>query len=449
MRYEKWWEDHFDEYFKVLSDYVSIKSIAIPSADVDKPFGPECRRMLDYMQQVMQGYGLDARIYDSVFAEGCIKGSAKNRKTVAVVCHGDVVPVEDGWEKDPFTLYRKGDHLVGRGTTDNKGASVAVLFSLRCLLENGWKPKNSFVLRIGCAEEIGMKDVPLAHDMPAADFTLVPDSGFPVALGEKGSIKASFSFGWNSDITIEGGSGASVIGAAYARNCIANPSAFSDGISFESGVLAAKGIQRHPAMPEGGRDAAVLLLKYLLSENLIGDPLSRESASAVCRLFSTFYGEGLGLACSDEMCGPLTAVLTRLKTENGKLKGTLSIRFPVSCEASHIVTELKKVIPSCHIDSLSSGYIRPMTPQLEKLNEISCQVYGCSKPAYVMAGGTYARMFSKAVAYGMGSPLGNVSPPFPAGEGRAHQKNESVHIERMKKGFLIYAKALSWLDDNL
>ncbi len=449
MRYEKWWEDHFDEYFKVLSDYVSIKSIAIPSADIDKPFGAECRRMLDHMHRVMQDYGLDARIYNSVFAEGRIKGSGKNSKTVAVVCHGDVVPAENGWEKDPFTLYRKDDHLVGRGTTDNKGAAVAVLFSLRCLLENGWRPKNDFVLRIGCAEEIGMKDVPLAYDMPPADFTLVPDSGFPIAFGEKGSVKASFSLDWDSEITIEGGNGTSVIGLAYAKNCAAASFVFPDGIRLENGVLSAKGIQRHPAMPEGGKDASVMLLEYLLSENLVTDPSSRKSANTVCRLFSTFYGEGLGLACSDEMSGPLTAVLTSIKAENGKLKGTLSIRFPVSCDASHIEDKLKKVLSSCHIDSFSSGYMRPMSPQLEKLNEISCRMYGCSKPAYIMAGGTYARMFPGAVAYGMGSPLGNIAPPFPKGEGRAHQKNESVHIERMKKGFLIYAEALAWLDDNL
>ena len=83
------------------------------------------------------------------------------------------------------------------------------------------------------------------------------------------------------------------------------------------------------------------------------------------------------------------------------------------------------------------------------LNDIANRAYGSSKPPYVMAGGTYARVMQKAVAFGMGSPLGNAMPPFPAGQGRAHQRNESVQIERMKKGFLIYAEALQYLDRNI
>ena len=67
----------------------------------------------------------------------------------------------------------------------------------------------------------------------------------------------------------------------------------------------------------------------------------------------------------------------------------------------------------------------------------------------IMAGGTYARLMQKAVAFGMGSPNGNAIPPFPPGQGRAHQRNESVEIERMRKGFLIYVRALRYLDEEI
>ena len=58
-------------------------------------------------------------------------------------------------------------------------------------------------------------------------------------------------------------------------------------------------------------------------------------------------------------------------------------------------------------------------------------------------------LYLTRIAYGMGSPLGNATPPFPQGQGRAHQRNESVHIERMKNGFLIYTEALEYLDGEI
>ena len=226
MRYEeKWWNDHFDEYVEVLSGYVSCRSIAIPSDDSDAPFGLECHRMLEYMKNTMSSYGLDSKIYDHVFVDGVLHGSGGEKsKSIAIICHGDVVAAEGQWDEDPFKLYFKDDHLVGRGTTDNKGAAIAVLFAIRCLLENGWKPYNDFILRIGSAEEIGMRDVPLAKNLPKADLCLVPDSGFPVAYGEKGSIKAVFSFPWKSSLSISGGNGTSVIDMARAE--------FPDDVGF-------------------------------------------------------------------------------------------------------------------------------------------------------------------------------------------------------------------------
>lgn len=45
--------------------------------------------------------------------------------------HTDVVPVEgQPWSSDPFTLQRRGEHLVGRGTADMKGFLAATLAGL-------------------------------------------------------------------------------------------------------------------------------------------------------------------------------------------------------------------------------------------------------------------------------------------------------------------------------
>ena len=453
MRYEDtWWKDHLDEYIKILEGYVSFKSIAVPSPDPDMPFGIECYRMLEYMKDVMSSYGMDSRIHDSVVADGMIHGTAsEGRKKIAIICHGDVVAADGEWDRDPFSLYRKDDHLVGRGTTDNKGAAIAVLFAMRCLQDRGWAPRNDFILRIGSAEEIGMKDIPLAKSMPKADFTLVPDSGFPVAYGEKGSIKVEFSFPWKSPVCIAGGNGTAVIDRAFAYgdNIDDFQPDMVGSIFYQEGRIVSVGIGRHPATPEGGKDAVVRLLRFLLYRNVVQDKDDRRTIADIVKLFGTFYGEGLEIGCSDQASGRLTAVLTRIETEESCIRCLINIRTPISADVDQMIYDLERRFPNCKVLASSKGFFHEIDDLVEGLNDIACKEYGVEKDPYIMAGGTYARMFDNAVAFGMGSPFGNVQPPFPVGQGRAHQRNESVHIERMRKGFLIYMKALEYLDAGI
>lgn len=430
MNKEKWWNDHLDEYINTLSGYVAFKSIAKPGKD-GLPFGKDNLDMLIFMEKEMSRIGMRTRLINNVFAEGKIEGT-DGRKSIAVACHGDVVPAEGEWEKDPFALYKKEDHLVGRGSTDNKGAGIAVLFAFRYLLESGWKPRNDFLLRIGSAEEIGMPDVPEAftnEKMP--DLTLVPDSGFPVAYGEKGSIKAEIRlpFSTNEIISITANSSASVIDNAEAETV--------------KGIVAATGKGRHPATPEGGEDAVLSLMKRLREEGL-----SDKAISDYITLFPDFYGSGLGIEREDNESGRLTAVVTSLRTEENRLICTLSIRVPITVKTEEIIKILKEK-HDADIISESPGYRVEPDAMILHLNDIANKAYGSNKPPYVMAGGTYARVMQKAIAYGMGSPLGNATPPFPQGQGRAHQRNESVQIERMRKGFMIYTEALQYLDKEM
>ena len=425
-----WWNRHLEEYIETLKRYVAFKSVAVPGKD-GLPFGRDNLEMLRFMEAEMKKTGMETRLVNNVFAEGKIRGT-EGDKSIAVACHGDVVPAEGEWERDPFDLYQKEDHLVGRGSTDNKGAGIAVLFAFRYLLENGWQPKNDFLLRIGSAEEIGMPDVAMAFEEDdRADLTLVPDSGFPVAYGEKGSVKAEIRIPFSSSeiISINSKSNASVIDDAEAETI--------------KGTIQAEGKGRHPATPDGGEDAVLNLMRKLSESGIRDDVIEKYSS-----MFPDFYGSGLSIATEDEESGRLTAVVTKVCTESRELVCTLSIRLPLSANASDVAETLKKKF-NASILSSTAGYRVEPDSMIMHLNDIANRVYGSNKPPYVMAGGTYARVMQKAIAYGMGSPLGNATPPFPQGQGRAHQRNESVHIERMKNGFLIYTEALEYLDGEI
>ncbi len=69
--------------------------------------------------------------------------------------HMDVIPARDqeGWESDPFVLTEKGDRLIGRGTTDMKGAVVAYIAMSEKLQEMDLQKPVYFAFSWG--EEIG------------------------------------------------------------------------------------------------------------------------------------------------------------------------------------------------------------------------------------------------------------------------------------------------------
>jgi len=450
----KWFQDHQDEYIRDLGDYVSYPSVSKKGED-GYPFGKGCHDMLIYMKNLMAKYGLeDTRLIDDVFAHGIIKGTGKQRKKIAIACHGDVVPPGEGWDKDPFKMYVKGDHLVGRGTTDNKGAGMAVLYAMRYLLESGFRPQNDIVLLVGSSEETGMDDVKLAgDDLGKYDITLVPDSGFPLVYGEKANGRASFSLDMKTEklLAFRAENKVSVIDRAEAVILSDSRPKECDRITVEKideekYRIVALGLGKHPSMPEGGLDASTLLAGYLVSSGLLA---SSESSvlERFSSLFRDFYGTGLSIAQEDEESGPVTAVLRSVELKDGRLDIVFGFKLPLSIRAEDAIEKLRKVIPDIVIgDDLTRGWKYPLDDMCYSLNDISNEVWQSDGKPHIMAGGTYARYIQPAVVYGMGSPHGNVKPPFPEGQGRAHQRNESVHLLRMQNGFIVYSEALQLLD---
>ncbi len=442
------WNEHESEYIKDLSDYISFHSVAKPTGNPDAPFGEENKRMLGFASSLFKRYGLDSCVIGNAFTEGLLKG-LNGDKTIAIACHGDVVPAEGEWDKDPFKLYRKEDHLVGRGTTDNKGAMIAVLYALRYLKKNNIKLRNNIKILVGSAEEIGMDDYPIAYpEGTGNDLTLVPDSGFPLCYGEKSSLRISLDCKVKNIISINGGSGVGVIDRAEAKLQSVDDLQDTDDIIIDrsNNTVTAIGKGRHAATPEGGEDALIKLLKYLDDNKKLED---EDDLRLIMKSFPDFYGTGLGLDTEDQESGRLTMVLTKAETEDNHVRFTVSSRLPFSLDPAEVGKEVQKKLPFSRIEKSSYGFHREVTPLLERINSIANEEYGTAMQPYIMAGGTYARVMPNAYPFGMGSPGGNKMPPFPQGQGRAHQRNESVHLERMRKGFKIYVKSLMEIDKEL
>ncbi|MDR6998197.1 peptidase [Neobacillus niacini] len=78
-------------------------------------------------------------------------------KSIILNGHIDVVPVGDekNWKHDPFSGQIENGKLYGRGATDMKGGSVALLLAIESLIETGIKLKGDVIFQSVIEEESG------------------------------------------------------------------------------------------------------------------------------------------------------------------------------------------------------------------------------------------------------------------------------------------------------
>lgn len=461
-----WIEETFGQLVAHLSDFVAIPSVAEPGRD-GLPYGPACARMLSFIEALMGSLHLETECFEEQVAIGTKAGN-EGKTSIGIACHGDVVPAQGAWERDPFTLYQKGDWLVGRGATDNKGATLVALWAIHYLDIADITLNSDIRLLVGSAEEIGMPDMERyvqVHERPT--FTLVPDAGFPVCYGEKGRIGLSMSTPLGETNLLHFASDNFSNSVAAHAQALLHP--IGDGLlllehlngldhieaTLAEGVLTVQshGLGRHSAFPEEGRDAIGQLARALLLAQAVEGEQAKKTLAFIAGGTVDFYGSGLGIDCRDEESGPLTAVLSTAATAGGTLMIGFDIRYPVTVEGEPIIEAMMGAVREhgFEISALehSPKSLTPVTPLVEELCSIANGVHQIDDRPYTMGGGTYARTLQPAVAYGLGTPSIPITPPFPAGQGRAHQANEAVYIPRLKRGIEIYVKALIAIDQYL
>lgn len=86
-------------------------------------------------------------------------GSDPSAKPILLLAHLDVVPVEEGtekqWKHAPFSGDVAEGYVWGRGTLDDKGNLLGLLESVETLLSQGFVPNRTIYLAFGHDEEIG------------------------------------------------------------------------------------------------------------------------------------------------------------------------------------------------------------------------------------------------------------------------------------------------------
>lgn len=449
----------FDDQIRETQGVLRIRSVLDEGKIADgHPLGPDLSRALDDFLARAKRLGFETKNVDN-YAGYAEMGSGES---IGVLAHLDVVPEgkESDWKHPPYAGEIEDGKLYGRGSVDDKGPAVAALFAMKALRDSGVPLKKRFRLILGLDEESGSRCMLHYNEVEAQPaFSFSPDASFPVVNAEKGILRATITkkvkvggaYGKPELASLFGGDRFNVV-PDEATAVLKNPPESLKGAcgdlevkeSRDTSTITARGASAHAMEPEKGVNAVQKLLACL--KELALAPHDRELASAIQGLAGIGHaGEGLGIASSDEISGPLTCNLAAINlatSEDGAYKeisAKLDIRYPVTADSDKLIGSMYEATRSANAEIAINTHKKPLyIPETHPAVQILLDAYeaitGDRPKPISMGGGTYCRFMPNAVSAG---------PIFPGEVELAHQVDEYASLESLRKSTHIYAEALA------
>lgn len=444
-------ESHERDIVRDIARLVSIPSVEGPAAP-DAPFGIESKRALDCALQIAAELGLDTVNCENKIGYASV-GEDHGQGYLATITHVDVVPAGDGWTEDPFTVRERDGFLLGRGVMDDKGPSILCLYALKYLRDSGLPLRYPVRALLGSNEETGMGD--LEHynaNYPAPLFCFSPDADFPLIHGEKGIYHGRLISRHTPVNVLEmtGGVAPNAVPAKASALVRAEALQSTDAVSVEElepGLwkLSSVGVSGHASMPEGTVNAIGRIVDYLL-ENGIPAEGELPYFRFLARLHAATDGSGLGLQSSDDYFTPLTAVGGKISTSDGVFCQTIDCRYGISTSGEAITARLREAAGSAaeiHVDADAAPfYLTLDNPAIQACMDSYNLVTGENARPFTIGGGTYARHFPNAAAFGPEHP----ERPAPAFAGPIHGIDEAARLSDLMEALKIYIVALLRLE---
>lgn len=438
-RVTEYLQNHRDEIVADLMDLCRIPSISQDGKD-GLPFGKDVDDVLVAAAALFEKHGFPAEVkHASGYAISVLEGQGQG---IGLFGHADVVPVNDDWVKTtPFSPVEEDGILYARGISDNKAGVIASLYALCVLKAAGITPKSRISVFIGGSEETGMKDIrafAAQEVMPAV--SLVPDSGFPVSIGEKGIMRVDCrSIAPLQDVVkLDGGQAYNVV-LDHVDVALKN----GQQLSFD-------GLTAHAASPAGSVNAAVKAAKALCAMDICQQ--DKEILAGLQEILNNDYGETLHIASTGAF-GQLTCAngITRVESD-GHLVFTLDIRYGSevgSVEAAKVLSQqLAHFGFTATIIRDDPGFLLDESGEPLKIVLDACRRIGGVPEAqpFKMGGGTYARYLKNAYALSHSIPTGKKPADLPAGHGGAHQSDEYLVVDGLLGGIAVIASIIAQLD---
>lgn len=431
-------DNFFEDYKKDLARLIEIPSV-LDETDSDTPFGKAVQASLEEVVKISEEMGFRTHLDPKghyAFAE-----VGEGETMFGILGHMDVVPAGDlkSWDTNPFELVEKDGNLVGRGTSDDKGPTLAVMYALKALLDEGYILNQRVRFIFGGDEESlwrCMNAYVKEQEIPSKGFT--PDSSFPLIYAEKGLIEFTLTSHEISDVRLEGGGALNAVPAEartnYDEAVEAALKEFGYRYTVDGDDLVVQGKAMHAKDADLGENALVYLAQALHKAGKTNDMIRfivEKLADANGRLI---YGD-----VEDEVSGKMKLNVGKAVFRENLQEIGIDIRFPVTYPVDEVKEILRKNAHQYEIvvelfDYLRSIYMEKDSPYIQQLMQAYQSVTNDMVSEPITSGGaTYARAMDNIVAFGA---------QLPGAVQTEHQPNERVHIDSLKTAMEVYLQAL-------
>lgn len=429
-------------------------------ADAEHPFGPGPVKALEFFLEMAERDGYETKNVDNYAGHFTF---GQGEEELGIFGHLDVVPAGSGWDTDPYEPVIKDNRLYARGSSDDKGPTMACYYALKIIKELGLPTSKKVRFVVGTDEESGWGDMDYYFEhvgLPKPDFGFSPDAEFPIINGEKGNITEylhfsgenkgavrlhSFSGGLRENMVPESATarftshldqttlGASLADFASKHNLKAELS-----VEDEQYTATVYGKSAHGSTPQEGVNGATYLALYLSQFDFEGPACAFLDVTANI-IHEDFSGEKLGVAYEDDCMGPLSmnAGVFQFDETNDDNTIALNFRYPQGTDAKTIQTKLEKLNGVEKVTLSDHEHTPHYVPMDDELVSTLLAVYekqtGLKGHEQVIGGGTFGRLLERGVAYGA---------MFPGDENTMHQANEYMPLENIFRSAAIYAEAI-------
>ena len=440
------------EMVQDLTDLIAFPSLTDESSIAEgAPFGQPLKATLDWFLNRCESFGFSV---DNVDGYAGVASYGSQSSAIGLLGHLDVVPVGEGWTKDPFKAVIENGVIFGRGTGDDKGPTIAALYAMRILKDLNIPLKHQLQLIVGVDEETGMRCMDyFTQNRKIPDFGFVPDAYFPLIYGEKGIVNAvlrsnkptmiqSFYAGERSNIVV--GKAKLIVKVAHHQQAL-EWYQLAHRIQIDAHILSDESVEytfygdyTHASTPHKGVNAAYHAFNFIGS--VYKDDLALEAAS----LIYDVMGKSLNIAFDGVHMGWLSTNCGIVSLENNQTALTIDVRYPNDVSIDWIeerVCERLKLTSFDYEIIAHKGphFVDPSSDLVQTLHRVYKELsHDDFTPPLTMGGGTYARTMPNFVAYGMKF----ITKPQLIHVGDAHQKDEGIEIEDLVLATAIYAKAL-------
>ncbi len=446
-----------ENFVNDIERLVKINSVRT-APEENAPFGAGCKEVLKEAENILCEHGFSMTNFENYAGEVTLGASP----VLMLLAHLDVVPPGDNWTRKPFNPQREGDIIYGRGTTDDKGAAVAMIYALKAVREIYPNIEKGVRLVLGCGEETGSEDMDYYFSKrETLPYTLSPDADYPLINIEKGRFAPFFTKTVNCDgdiISINGGDTQNIVPPkanalisgldieTVKKYCADTEKETETEINCEEENgnihIFVTGTAAHAAQPHKGNNAQTALIKLLSALPLKGE--AHASCKQLTELFPHKETDGLsiGVKMSDEKSGELTLNFGVLTYKDGFFRCGTDLRLPLAATKENVSDVINKFLTSKGFSFEGSPEMRPVhfVPEDSPLIKTALSVYedytGKKGKCLAIGGGTYVHGIEGGVAFGI---------EFEGKDYRIHSNDEFADINELLLTAKMYAQIIKEL----